>query len=89
MCLLTLLLGSAKGDLARHTESITVFDDDGVAWPFPNFTDRTTVYLQVTSLTAVVSVWPLCSTQVQFIVMLTQVPALGFTRLSVLFFYRR
>ncbi|KAL8845237.1 MAG: hypothetical protein Q9176_000405 [Flavoplaca citrina] len=68
----SIIIGSAKGDLARHTEQITVFDDDGIGWPFPNFTNRTTVFLQVS-----------------FIVMLTQVPALGFTRLSVLFFYRR
>ncbi|KAL8890106.1 MAG: hypothetical protein Q9192_005918 [Flavoplaca navasiana] len=69
---ISIIVGSAKGDLARHTELITVYDDDGVGWPFPNFTDRTVVFLKVT-----------------FIVMLIQVPALGFTRLSVLFFYRR
>ncbi|KAL8657519.1 MAG: hypothetical protein Q9226_001833 [Calogaya cf. arnoldii] len=45
-----IVIGSARGDLARHMEITTAFDDDGVEWPFPVVTDRTAVFLQIWAL---------------------------------------
>ncbi|CAL8576045.1 hypothetical protein XPA_001936 [Xanthoria parietina] len=69
---ISMIIGSANGDLGRHTASETVYDDQGQAWPFPILTNRTAVFLQV-----------------QYVGQLSQVLAFGFTKLSVLLFYRR